>query len=92
MEKQLLGSKVDLNKNSPLNVEPSGSTGRPTMQLTGEQVPLSRTPFSKEPLNEGTRTPQKQFIGTEAPLNFADHHGWDSHPTPMSERARKQSK
>lgn len=89
MEKQLLGSEVGLKHNSPLNMEHDGKTGHPMVQEVGTSLPLSETPtglHTNEAIKEGTR----QTLGSQAPLSMTPRRGWQSHDTPMSDRAKVQ--
>lgn len=94
MEKQLMGEQVPLQKNSPLEYQQSGKdAGHPLMQTSGaEKAPIARTPYNLNPINEGTGKPLFQSIASAAPLSHEPMKGWQSFPTPMSDRAKKQSR
>jgi len=92
MEKQLLGSEASLQKNSPLNVEHDGKTGTPEEQLLGSHAPTSRTPVPLQQFNKGERAGTFQLSGSEAPLDHTPTKGYESFKTPMSDRAKAQSR
>ncbi len=88
MEKEFLGSELNLDKKSPLNGEFVDRAGKPEMQMLGSKCDLSRTPVEdfRSEVKEGTR----QSVASESPLGRTPVKGWDSYPTPMSDRAKKQ--
>ncbi len=92
MDKQLLGSVADLQRNSPLNVELEATgAGHPMEQLLGQQADISRTPYNLMPLNEAGGHPEKQLLGEMAPLSMTPNRGYEQ-GTPMSDRAWKAGK
>jgi hypothetical protein len=92
MDKQLQGTAVDLNLNSPLNVEHDGSTGRMEKELMGSEAPTSNTPIGLQEFDKGTLNGEFQLTGEQAPLSYKPMHGWQSDHAPNSERAIQQSK
>ena len=92
MEKQLLGTEASLQKNSPLNVEHEGKTGTPEEQLLGSHAPISQKAVPLQEFSNGTQSGQFQTLGSMAPTNSTPNKGWDSFSTPMSDRAKAQSK
>lgn len=94
MEKQIIADRAPLKTNSPLEYVQSGKdAGHPLMQTqTGEKAPIARQAYALNPINEGTGKPLFQSIASTAPLDMAPKHGWQSYPTPMSDRSIKQSK
>ena len=93
MDKQFHGSEAPLNHNSPLNVEYDGKTGHPVLELLGSQAPTSNRPIGLQEFDKNTLNGEIQTTGTEAPLSMTPHHGWSNPvPTPMSQRAIRQSK
>jgi hypothetical protein len=88
MMKEFNGSEMPLDKKSPLRGEFDDRAGKPEMQMVGSKCDLSRTPVEdfRSEVSEGTR----QTVASEAPMGRTPVKGWDSYPTPMSERAKKQ--
>jgi hypothetical protein len=85
MKIDYLGSKVDLSK-GPLTTRDDGPTGKPELQLLGEQVPLSRTPVSD--FRSGVSEGERQLTGSECDLNRRAVAGYDG--ATLSTRASKQ--
>jgi hypothetical protein len=71
---------------------PKSMTAKPfsggTMQETGTSVPLSMRPV---PLQYGMQVAKVQSTATSVGLGTTPHKGWESHPTPVSNRAADQS-
>lgn len=91
MKKELIGTEAPLNKGGSHSMVQDGPTGHPMKQLVGTEAPDKNTPFNLMPINE-TREGTRQIVGTKAPCSYTPTHGWESYPTPMSERSIKQSK
>lgn len=92
MEKQLLGQQAPLQKGGEMDMaQKPGSTGTPLFQSFASEADISHRPYDNMPMNTGTRSITKQFMGSEAPLSHTPMHGYESANTPMSERSKRQS-
>ena len=91
MEKQLLGEMAPLDKGGDRDMaQKPGYTGTPLFQSFASTEPLSHSPWNNKPTIDH-RPIEKQFLGSEVPLDTAPRHGYESYPTPMSSRSIKQS-
>jgi hypothetical protein len=84
MEKEILGSEA------PLKKEPRDMTQTSTKfgmaEILGSEAPISRTPVDMTEFWKGGST-DREILGSQAPLSTREHHGWESHGTPMSARS-----
>lgn len=86
---ELIGDKENLSK-GPRNAERKAFSGG-AFQQVGDNVPLSQKPVPLQQGHNGASGGQHQNIGEKVSLSATPHKGWDSHSTPLSERALFQS-
>lgn len=92
MKRQDLGSKAALHNTDNLSMEPTGRTGNPLVQSFAGEAPMSNVPVPTWPIEPGTGHALRQSFGGSAPISATPVKGWGSAPTPLSERAEKQSR
>ena len=82
------GSKAPMKTAGSMEHD-GASSGK--IETHGSKVPATFTPESNMPFKKGN-TGSIETHGSKAPASYEPIKGWTSHPTPMSERAVKQSK
>jgi hypothetical protein len=88
-EFQVIGDKQKLSK-GPKSYDRSRFAGG-SFQQVGDRVPMSSTPVTLQHDSKGVRGGSFQVIGDKVSLGKSPQKGWESHATPMSDRAWFQS-
>jgi len=86
---QLIGDEQKLSK-GPRNYDRSKFSGGRVQQV-GDRVALSDRPVPLQEGNKGVRGGSYQQVGDSVTLSKTPQKGWESYPTPVSDRARQQS-
>lgn len=88
-EFQDIGDKQSLSK-GPRNYTRSKFSGGQKQDI-GDHVPMSPKPVPLQSGNKHVKGGAYQDIGTSVNLSKAPQRGWNSAPTPMSDRVNFQS-
>lgn len=86
---QRIGDEQKLSK-GPRSMERSRFSGGQQQQV-GDRVPLSTRPVPMQYGNKHVSGGSYQQIGDSVSLSKAPQKGWNSFPTPVSDRAKAQS-
>jgi len=86
---EVIGDEKKLSK-GPRNYDRSRFTGG-KVQQTGDQVKLSATPVAMQSGNKHISGGSYQQVGDSVTLSKQPRKGWESYPTPVSDRTKQQS-